>query len=295
MTTWQSFLLKWVLKIITAFPEHFWYYLVVPPLAKILWFSKAKRNIATNVALCYPDWSEQERQELVKANIKHTLYTVFEFCYVLMRPAERSLKQIVRIEGETYVNEALAAGKALLFLSPHLGNWEYLGLQVGKDYPTTSLFKPGRIDALNILLHQARERSGGKLVPTNKKGVLQVLRALKKRQASGILPDQIPDKNSGAVFAPFFKEPVATMTLINSLLRKTDTVAIACYAKRLKPGKFCIVYQPAEPAVDDEDVLKAATALNKTVEALINQSPEQYQWIYKRFREGPEGKRRIYR
>ncbi|MCY4044863.1 MAG: lysophospholipid acyltransferase family protein [Cellvibrionales bacterium] len=293
----RSALLTWLIKLLATVPEPIWHKCVVPIATELLWHLKSefRRITEINVSLCYPDLNERQKQQLAKDSIRETLKTFFEFPYVLTQSSEKSLKKVTQVDGQHYVDQAEAEGCGIIFLSPHLGNWEFLGLKVGQDYDLTSLFKPGRIQTINELLHSAREGSGAHLVPTNKKGVLALFKALRQQKTIGILPDQVPEGGNGCVYVNFFSEEAATMTLVSNLIRKTGAKAIGCFAKREANGEFTIVYRPADEGIYNEDETISAQAMNKTVESLIAIAPEQYQWIYKRFRYGRHGKRPIYK
>jgi KDO2-lipid IV(A) lauroyltransferase len=92
------------------------------------------------------------------------------------------------------------------------------------------------------------------------------------------------------VFASFFGQPAWTMTLINRLVRKTGATAItgACYSKGIGKG-FQLVVEPVDTTIADEDPVVAANALNTAVEKVVLRAPDQYHWIYKRFKMQPDG------
>lgn len=123
---------------------------------------------------------------------------------------------------------------------------------------------------------------------------MRLISILKEGGVTGILPDQSPRGKTNA-FAPFFGTDVRTMTLVAKLMQKTGANALMTYAERL-PGAqgFRIVIDKADPDLAHQDPVIAATALNKSIEALIRRSPEQYQWEYKRLRHRPAGERNPY-
>jgi KDO2-lipid IV(A) lauroyltransferase len=84
------------------------------------------------------------------------------------------------------------------------------------------------------------------------------------------------------------------MTLISKLLQRTNSVAIACFAKRLPKGGFEIIHKEVDPRLYSDDIQESVSGLNKTVEQLVSLAPAQYQWEYKRFRKGPDGQRKLY-
>lgn len=257
-------------------------------LAALAWHGRSvlRRVTETNLALCYPDKTPRERRQLARQSLYYTLLTSLEIPRIWYQPVDRTLAQVESIQGRELIDDARARGKGVIVIAPHLGNWEALGYFLARDYPITCLFKPQPSSWRNEIIHHGRSRAGTKLVPTNRKGVLAIARALKAGEVTGILPDQIPDKNSGVAYVPFFGRPTATMTLIPSLLQRGNAEAVAGFAKRLPDGRFRIIFQPVPQAIYHKDTNSAAAALNQTVEALIAQAPEQYQWEYKRFRRG---------
>lgn len=141
---------------------------------------------------------------------------------------------------------------------------------------------------MDRLLKEVRSRSGVKLAPTNRKGVAQLLTALRQGEMVGVLPDQVPADSSGG-FAPFFGEPAFTMTLISKLVQRTEAEVFCGFAQRLPAGRgFRAVFRPADPAIASDDLTVSLTALNRTVQECVALAPSQYQWEYKRFRRRPD-------
>ncbi len=186
--------------------------------------------------------------------------------------------------------------QGLIVLSPHLGCWEIAGLYLASRGSVTSLYRPPRKALFEPIIKHARERSGAELVPTDAQGVRRLYKVLQAGGVTGILPDQQPDSNKGAVFAPFFGVPALTMLLVNRLVRKTGAKVVFCYAERLPAGRgFHIHYLPAASDLAADDPMTAAQALNQGVESCIRLAPEQYQWSYKRFKDQPAGSTSPYR
>src|SRR5690625_2274592 len=124
------------------------------------------------------------------------------------------------------------------------------------------------------------------MAPTNRRGVAQLLKALKRGEIVGILPDQVPEPGSGAEVAPFFGQPALTMTLVHNLIQRTGCSVLSVYAERV-PGGFKMVVLPADQDIFNEQAASSVAALNRSVEACVRRVPEQYQWEYKRLRRLP--------
>jgi KDO2-lipid IV(A) lauroyltransferase len=250
--------------------------------------SKAKDTTTKNLRLCFPNMGEQERDQLIKSSLINTACTALEMGKAWVVPVEKTLKLVVETEGYENYRKAVASDKGVILLAPHLSNWEVLGFYAGDGVPTSFMYQPPRIAALDRLLKEARSRSGIKMAPTNRKGVAEVLGALRQGEMVGILPDQVPGDESG-IFSDFFGEPAFTMTLISKLVQRTGAKVICGFALRLPKGTgFRAVFFPADDDIYSSDLDVSVRALNKAVEDAVKQAPAQYQWEYKRFRRRPD-------
>ncbi|MDT8428018.1 MAG: lysophospholipid acyltransferase family protein [Pseudomonadales bacterium] len=248
-----------------------------------------------NLTLCFPEMTVTERNRLARKSLTETARTALELGKTWLAPCNRMSKLVVAVRGGELLESALNTGKGVILIVPHLGSWELFGLNITRYGNITSLYKPPKQHALGEAIKGFRSRSGATLVPTNKQGVMLLLKALKAGEMVGILPDQQPERGSG-VFAPFFGVDALTMTLVPKLAARTGASVVCGYVRRL-PGSvgFEMVFLPAEPGIDDQDPVRAATALNRSVEKCVREAPAQYQWEYKRFKERPEGDaRRLY-
>ena len=252
----------------------------------VVWPNKQRRNALINIRLCQPSLSPKEQLGLRDRTLREFGATYLEIAYLWRRPVDEVLAQVKEVRGGALLDRS--AGKGVIVLSPHLGAWELAGLYLAAQGPTTIFYKPQRL--LDALIREARGRSGAILAPTSPRGVRLLVQGLERGEYAGILPDQEPKGESGAVFAPFFGVPAYTMLLVSRLARRTGARVIFMFAQRLGPGQgFRMHCIPAPVGVDSEDDLIAATALNRGVEQCVAICPEQYVWPYKRFRKRPEG------
>jgi KDO2-lipid IV(A) lauroyltransferase len=256
--------------------------------------NRERRNAQVNLQLCFPELEERERLNLLARSLEQTGRTLFEITAIWFWPIERVLALIQGVSGEGHLDRE--AGRGLIVLSPHLGCWEIAGLYLASRGPVTSLYRPPRQRIFEPIIKQARERSGAELVPTDAQGVRRLYKVLQTGGTTGILPDQRPDSDKGAIFAPFFGVPALTMLLIRRLVRKTGAKVVFCYAERLAAGRgFHIHYLPAPSGLAADDPAIAAQSLNQGVETCVRMVPDQYQWSYKRFKDQPAGLSSPYR
>lgn len=265
-------------------------------VGSIIWFMQLRpaRITRTNLQLCYREKTPEARKRLAKRSLQESVKTFLEMAVMWEWPICRVLGLIDRVEGENLIEQHQSQGRGVIILGPHLGNWELAGLYLASRYPMASLYRPPRMKALEDYMSGVRARTGAELVPTNNRGVARLLSLLRDGKVIGILPDQVPPPES-AMYAPFFGLDASTMTLVSRLAAKTGARVVCAYALRLEGKKgFRLVIRAADEAVAAREPLTAVTALNRSVEVCIADAPEQYQWVYKRFRQRPEGHPRIY-
>lgn len=254
--------------------------------------NKIYRLTRINIALTQPHLSDKELDRISTDSVASTVINTLEMPIIWQRENNWVNKKTQSIEGESHFTSAIAEQKGVIIIAPHVGNWEVLGRHLPSYAATTSLYQPPKITALENIVRNGRERSGAELVPTNQRGVAALLKALRRGEVTGILPDQVPQKNSG-IFAPFYGISAYTMTLVYSLIQKTGCRAVLGYALRV-PGGFKIVYCEAPAAIYSADQDVSIAALNTMVETAINDDMAQYQWAYKRFKVQPEGVKKPY-
>ena len=289
----------WLLRFIAALPYGF-LYSIARFAAFCAWHSasRLRRITELNIGYCFPALSSAEQKKLSQASLRETINVGLEMPKVLFQDVDKSLAQIVQVSGKEHIDALLAGGSGVIVLAPHLGNWEYLGLYLGQHYDTVSLYKPSGHPLMDTLVQQGRSSSGAKLMPTNKKGVMTVLKHLKRGGVTGILPDQVPIENNAWVNAEFYGHKAPTMSLVANLAKKPGVKAVAAFAKRLdnNKGQFEIIFQAVDEAIYSGDSSISSSAMNHAVEKLISEAPAQYQWEYKRFKWNAEGqKHTLYR
>lgn len=247
-------------------------------------FSRRERVVTEiNLREAYPERDETDRRRLARASLTHSAATMLELGFAWMGDPERVEASILAVHGRELLDGARAEGRGVIVLAPHFGNWEVLNFWLSGHFPFTAMYEPPKIAELDAVTRQGRERMGASLVPTNPRGVAALLKALKRSEAIGILPDQEPDWGSG-VFASFYGRPAYTATLLPKLVARTEARVVTGVARRVSGRGFELHFLAADERVYATDEGESATGVNACVEAAIALDPAQYQWEYKRYR-----------
>jgi Kdo2-lipid IVA lauroyltransferase/acyltransferase len=190
--------------------------------------------------------------------------------------------------GAEHIDNALALGRGVVFLTPHLGCFEVTAQAYAQRYgvnghPMTVLYRPPRKTWLRDLVATARNRPGLHTAPTTLAGVKQLIKALKRGDTVGLLPDQVPPVGLGQ-WAAFFGKEAYTMTLPARLAHTSGAAVLLAWGERLAWGQgYKVHVLPALSAIP-QNVGAATQTVNHALEALVLTCPRQYLWGYARYK-----------
>lgn len=243
---------------------------------------KSRRVLAHNLRASglYP--GEAALAAAVRENIRETGKTLAESLALWGATQQRALGWIKRVDGQECIAEALAAKQGIIFLTPHLGQYEITALYYAAQQPITVLYRPPRKSFMRALVCKGRAKGWLKLAATDRHGVKALLAALRQGEAVGILPDQTASLGQGA-WCDFFGQQTYATTLVGRLAAATGAQIIMASGERLPGGRGFILHlskldaaQVAEPGL-----------LMRQVEQQIRVYPQQYLWNYDRQRHVP--------
>jgi len=226
------------------------------------------------------NFSEAKFNKLLRENVSEVGKSAMELPWVWCRPLEEVVAKVKQCNGWEHIEAAQAKGKGVLMMTPHFGCFEMISLYIAARQPMTSMYRPPKWKFLDILMHQGRERGQTKLAPTDMGGVRQLLKALKRGETVGVLPDQVPGNGEGE-WSSFFGRPAYTMTLIGRLIQSSGAGMVMCRCKRLAGGEGYEL--DISPLYIDESV-SISQQINASMEQVIAACPEQYLWSYNRYK-----------
>lgn len=206
---------------------------------------------------------------------------IAELPAVWFRSQERAVALVKRVEGAEAALAARAQGKPVLFLTPHMGCFEVAAQYAAVHTPITVLYRPPKMSWLEPVMRAGRSRPNVRLVPADLGGVRELFASLQRGEAAGFLPDQVPGEGEGE-WAEMFGKPAYTMTLAAKLAERDNVACFLAYARRLpRGGGYHILLRPFPEALPGET---ATRRLNRALEALVRECPEQYLWGYNRYK-----------
>lgn len=233
-----------------------------------------------NIELAYRHGLVGDLQQTLQGCIAETGKGVLELPWVWRRPLAEVTACVRTCHGWEHVEAAVTRGKGLIFLTPHLGCFDISALYAAERMPITVLYRPPKLAWLERVMRSGRERGQLRLARTDVGGVRAMYKALRRGEAIGLLPDQVPGNGEGE-WADFFGRPAYTMTLVGRLVESSGAAVLMAYAERLpQGGGYVIRISPLELGAERGVAQQINSALEETVRAC----PAQYLWSYNRYK-----------
>lgn len=244
-----------------------------------------------NLKLSFPHCSQDE-VETIAIQIFKNIATVALSSGINWWSNKKRLHDLVSVTNLSYFEQALGSDRNLIILAPHFIALEIGGIYLSTISPITSIYQKSRNPIIDRLTIQGRSRFGALLIE-RQTTTRAFIRQMKQGTPLYYLPDQDPGIQwdpRKAVFAPFFGVEAATWTTLARLARITDALVLPCATKLLPNGRgFEVVFAPPLTDFPTSDEVIDATSMNRSIEALVQEMPDQYFWVHKRFKTRPPG------
>ncbi|WGE31167.1 lauroyl-Kdo(2)-lipid IV(A) myristoyltransferase [Actinobacillus genomosp. 2] len=229
-----------------------------------------------NLRYCFPEWSEQKREEV----IEKMFITVSQTMLAIGETALRStayLQKRCEFSGFEYVREAREKGKNVILLVPHTWSIDAAGVAMyTHGFPMTSMYNPHRNALVDWLWNITRERFGGKM-HTRQNGIKKFLNDVRKGDVGYFLPDEDYGEDL-SVYADFFATEKATLPGLNKMAKVANAVVIPMFP--IYNAEQGIYQMEILPALEfSGDPVQSAREMNKVIEYFVTKNPEQYVWI----------------
>ena len=252
---------------------------------------RLRRVAERNLSLALPELSAEERTQIADGVFRSIGRLLVAFAR-LPGIRKENVGEWIRYEGFEHFERALQAGRGVLFATAHLGNWELSAyahaLMAGPmDVLARPLDNP-RIDALV----ESRRRLSGNRVILKQDFARTILKALKENRAVGILIDQNASPDNG-LFVDFFGVPACASAGLARLAAHSGAAVIPGFALWSESeGRYVLHFYP--PLEVTGDLVRDTQALQRQLEAVIREHPDQWLWIHRRWKTRPPGEPSLY-
>ncbi len=250
--------------------------------------SRRDRNrTLEHIGIAYPELSPNGRRQLGRKCFRHLGMTATE-CFHLMRQDCSAIAEYVEIVGWDHVDAARSAGKSIMIITGHCGNWEMLAAGIScRGLEMTVIARQANEPKLSEPIVALRRRFGTETISRAQKGASRrLLQTLRDGHALGMLIDQ--DTVVKGVWVPFFGRPAFTPVGAAEIALRRNIALIPAFIKRRADGSHLTTLHPSLDL--GNDAVEATARMTAAIEAQIRRVPEQWVWMHRRWRrQQPEG------
>ena len=248
--------------------------------------ARPRRRIAlTNLRLVFPQLSEAERVALVRRNFVYFAQAFLDRSW-LWHGDPAVVRQRLRITGAV---DDLTRDGAVVMFAPHFYGMDAGGSAVMQqiDRPACTIYSTQPNVALDQWMQRGRQRFGDATLLSRTEGVKPIVRALREGKMLYLLPDMDLGPHE-SVFVPFYGVPTATVPSL-SRFAKLGHARVVPVITRMTDYGYEVKVHPAWPDYPTADATADAALMNRQLQGYIDEMPDQYYWVHKRFKTRPLG------
>jgi KDO2-lipid IV(A) lauroyltransferase len=270
---------------------------VLAPLGHIAgwllyWVARERRHVAlTNLKLCFPECSEDERRRMARAHFQALARSLLEHG-LLWWSSKSRLQKLVRVEGLEHWQAV--AGKPVIWFAPHFIGLDMGGTRIITEWRGVSVYSKQKNPVFDKVLLHGRTRFVTPVLFSRQDGIRPVVKAMREGLPFYYLPDMdFGERDS--IFVPFFGVPAATITGLSRLAHLARAVVLPAVTRQL-PGAqgYELRFYPAWENFPTGDAEADTRRMNAFIEERVREMPEQYYWVHKRFKTRPPGEASVY-
>jgi KDO2-lipid IV(A) lauroyltransferase len=263
-------------------------YALLAPVAGLLWLAGWRGELVRDgLARCLPERDAAARRRIAREFYGWLGRLVAEVVHgARIEPVD--LEARMRLEGDDEVRAALAAGRRVLLLTGHHGNWEWLLLRCSTAFgvPLVAAYKPASRAAADRWLRDLRSRLGATMVPA--RDLVQYLIAQRGAvRLLAMVADQSPSaKNEQQVWLPFLGQDTAFFQGPGWIAAKMGYLPVFIAVRPDGRGRYVARFVPLAAPGARPDPQQILNAYVRELEAQVHAHPAQYFWAYNRWKRG---------
>jgi Kdo2-lipid IVA lauroyltransferase/acyltransferase len=232
----------------------------------------------------FPESSDADRERIHKQFLKN-------FCDVLVEVwksismTEADMRARMRILNVDVARRYLDAGHSLMFVTSHLGNWEWLlhGVTLELGYPVDAAYKPLHDAWAERLMLKVRSRFGARLVPA-KELLADFLKRRGVVRAIAMNADQAPVSTDKRYWTRFLGQDTAFYIGAEQIARATRLPILYAGVRRIRRGYYEVELKPLWDGREAVPPNTVTERYARTCEIDVLDRPADWLWSYRRWR-----------
>ncbi len=245
-----------------------------------------KALVLQGLRTAFPHKTEAQLQAIAKASYRN-LFDVFVEVVKGMSIGAAQLRRRVSVQNPQVVTDYLRNDQPVLLLAAHFCNWEWLllasCLHLG---PLDAVYKPLKHRDFDRLLLDMRTRFGATLIPVQD-FLLETVRRRSLVRAVAMVTDQAPHQEQEKLWLNFLGQPTAFHPGVDKIARIVRYPVVFVHMHRVSRGYYRIVLKRIAEPPYAQTGQQVAEAYVRELESQVSANPENWLWVYERWRYKP--------
>jgi len=249
-----------------------------------------QKTITENLGYVFPEKTPAEHKRLTREMWHHMFLMICEIAQAPRKIHDTNWRDYVYIRDKKVMTEHFLDWRPVVLMTGHLGNFEQALFITGiLGIPSYAVARPLDNPLLNRWLCEFRESRGQFILPTegSAKDIQRVL------DAGGLL-SMLGDQHAGTkgCWVDFMGRPASCHKAVALFTLTQHAPMIVTYGvRRGEPLKMEIgcnaIADPECLDSDLQDVRSLTQWYNQKLEELVRETPEQYWWMHRRWKDKP--------
>jgi KDO2-lipid IV(A) lauroyltransferase len=208
----------------------------------------------------------------------------FELCTALRRPEALLCRVVVPAADRRRLDDALACGRGVVFVTAHLGSWELLAWALARaGYPIHTVAAPSYDPRLTRFVRRLRRERGVRSIFRSAPGAAaRMIRVLRKGHVLGTLIDQ--STRVPSVEVPFFGRPAPTPVGAATLALRLGAEVVTGFLVRSADGRYAArIRRLPVTRRGTDDVVENTARMTRAIEEAVRAAPDQWVWMHRRW------------
>ncbi|OED36064.1 hypothetical protein AB833_28685 [Chromatiales bacterium (ex Bugula neritina AB1)] len=247
--------------------------------------ARRRRHIAAvNIRLCFPALNAAQQQQLLKATFRNFGAGLIETAMGWWSEKD-SVYPMVEFHGREHLDAAIAKGKGVILVGAHFSSLDLAAKMMSRYFDVHAVYRRQKNPLMNYALRRGRMSALKSLI--DNRDTRRIVRTIRAGNLLWFAPDHdMGEKMS--VYAPFFEQQAATVTITAKYVRLTGAPVVFCATHRNeKNNGYVVRMSPIDADFASGDDVSLATIINRAITDHILIDPAQYYWFHRKFKTQP--------
>ena len=237
----------------------------------------------TNLSIAFPHLDQSEKNKIIKKMWNNYGKILAEYVFIKKFRKSKYFSEKIEIENQKELDLIKESNNPVIFISGHFNNFELMAMHIEKSgIDLAAIYRPLNNRFLNPIMENIRKNYiCSKQIKKGKSGTKEILKKFKDGSSIALMIDQ---RVSEGINCNLFNQKALTTTIPAQFVKKFEAKIVPIYIERIQGNNFRLKVHNAIKFKENESIESITLALNKLLEKMIIQNPEQWIWTHNRWK-----------